>query len=105
MTAMWGGVITLYVVFQVLMSLCVLFVYVERFEAERSKEQEATGQLVQIIGELGRSLEENTEKVHNRVLAHAERIRELQTWIDHFEEELEEIKYELGIEHESEPQS
>ena len=92
MTAMWGGLMILYVVLQILVSLWVIFVFEGRFSEDISKEREAQGELVQNISEIGRLLESNTEKVHVRVLAHAERIDELQDWIDYLNEELEEVK-------------
>jgi len=105
MTAMWGGVMILYVVLQILMTLCVLFAYEGRFDEEIRKREEESGQLVHNIGELRHLVGDVNERVHARVLAHEQQIRNLQAWIDYFEDELEEIRQELGIEYESEPQS
>ena len=105
MTVMWGGLLILYIVLEILMCLCILFVYEGRFEESISKEREASGQLVQSLDEIRRITVEVTEKTIRVQRTHAERISELQAWIDYLNEELEEVKQELGIEHESEPQS
>jgi Na+/melibiose symporter-like transporter len=105
MTAMWGGLIILHNVLGVLVVLCIIFSFDgvrRKLEEER---KEASGQLVQSISEIGRIFEDHTEKLHTRVLAHEQQIRVFQEWIDYFENELEEVKQELGFEYESEPQS
>jgi len=105
LTAMWGGVMILYVVLQILMTLCVLFAYEGRFDEEIRKREEKSGQLVHNIDEMKDRMGDLSERVLQRVQAYGQQIRDLQAWIDYFEDELEEIRQELGIEYESEPQS
>ena len=104
LTAMWGGVMILYVVLQILVSLCILYPFEGRFD-EVIKAREVSEQLVHSIDGLKDRIGDISERVHTRVLAHEQQIRNLQDWIDYFEHELEVVKQELGIEYESEPQS
>jgi len=109
MTAMWGGLLILSVVLEILMSLCFLFVidefYKERFVGSSKEREEVSVKLEHSLVEINRLIEGIGERTIERLKFHAGRISELQDWIDYLNEELEEVRQELGIEHKSEPQS